>query len=95
MKPKSEAEIKQQLESCVREMNALLMELDPADRLRFVNEIFVRLMPDRKKTSSAADKLEAKHRKPLAGLTETQMQLVKRLSDATDELSDLDGDHRA
>ena len=53
MKPKSEAEIKQQLESCVREMNALLMELDPADRLRFVNEIFVRLMPDRKKTSSS------------------------------------------
>ena len=96
MKTRTEADVKKDLEQCVRTIKSLLVELDPAERLRFVNETFLRLMPDRKQPSSAAEKVNAGRKSAKGDLSEAQMKLIKTLSDKTDELFDFDGgDHRA
>lgn len=96
MKTRTEADIKNELEQCVRTIKSLLAELDPAERLRFVNETFLRLMPDRKQPVSAAEKVNSGRKTPNGDLSDAQMKLIKSISDKTDELFDIDGgDHRA
>ncbi|MFN8154460.1 MAG: hypothetical protein U0Y08_09240 [Bacteroidia bacterium] len=96
MKTRTESDVKHDLEQAVRTIKSLLSELDPAERLRFVNETFLRLMPDRKQVSSAAEKIKSGRKTPKGDLTDAQMKLIKTLSDKTDDLFDIDGgDHRA
>lgn len=95
MKTNPSDAVKMQLEKCIAEMKSLINELEPSDRLLFVNELFVRLMPDRKSADSAREKLLRKHKNPLQGLSKAQMNLVKKISDDTDRLFDMDGDNRA
>ncbi|MBL7924766.1 MAG: hypothetical protein JNL88_11255 [Bacteroidia bacterium] len=95
MKTGTTSAIKSELDQCVSKLKALLQQLEPADRLAFTNELMLRLMPDRKKANSASDKLSRKHKKPLAGLSNVQMQLIKKLSEDTDRLFDLGGGDRA
>lgn len=95
MKPRTEADVKRELEICIRSMKALMMELEPSERLRVTNEVFLRLMPDRQPAASAADKAAAQKKSP-APLTDSQKSLIRHLSQKTDELFDIDGgDHRA
>lgn len=95
MKLRTEADVKRELENCIRSMKALMMELEPSERLRVTNEIFLRLMPDRQPSASAADKATAQKKAPTQ-LSESQQSLIRHLSQKTDELFDIDGgDHRA
>ncbi len=96
MKTRTETDVKRELEQCVRTISALLMELDPADRLQFVNQTFLRLMPERKQATAASEKINAGRKTSKGDLSEAQMKLIKTLSDKTDELFDIDGgDNRA
>ncbi|MFN0189681.1 MAG: hypothetical protein ACKVQV_13345 [Bacteroidia bacterium] len=95
MKTNSEVQIKQDLDRCITQMKNLLQQLEPAQRLTFVNELMVRLIPSRNKATSSSDKINAKMNKQDSGLTKTQMHLIKKASDDTDRLFDFDGDHRA
>lgn len=96
MKTRTESDVKRELEQCVRSISTLLMELDPAERLRFVNETFLRLMPDRKQAQAASEKINNGRKTPNGDLSEAQLKLIKSLSDKTDELFDIDGgDNRA
>lgn len=96
MKTRTELDVKRELEQCVRAMSGLLMELDPASRLKFVNETFLRLMPERRQSTAAAEKIKEGRKTSKADLTDAQMKLIKSLSEKTDELFDIDGgDNRA
>ena len=95
MKTQSEIQVKHDLDQCIAQMKNLLKQLEPAQRLTFVNELMIQLMPSRKKTSSSSDKLNARMNTSDQGLSKTQMQLIKKVSDDTDRLFDFDGDHRA
>ena len=95
MKTNSEIQVKQELDKCIAQMKNLLQQLEPAQRLTFVNELMVRLIPSRNKSTSSSDKINARMNKQDQGLTKTQMQLIKKASDDTDRLFDFDGDHRA
>lgn len=95
MKTNSEIQVKQELDQCIAQMKNLLQQLEPAQRLTFVNELMVRLIPSRNKSTSSSDKINARMNQQDQGLTKTQMQLIKKASDDTDRLFDFDGDHRA
>lgn len=95
MKTQSEIQVKHDLDQCIAQMKNLLKQLEPAQRLTFVNELMIQLMPSRKKTSSSSDKLNARMNTSDQGLSKTQMQLIKKVSNDTDRLFDFDGDHRA
>ena len=95
MKTNSEIQVKQELDKCIAQMKNLLQQLEPAQRLTFVNELMVHLIPSRNKSTSSSDKINARMNKQNQGLTKTQMQLIKKASDDTDRLFDFDGDHRA
>lgn len=95
MKTNSEIQVKQELDQSIAQMKSLLQQLEPAQRLTFVNELMVRLIPSRNKSTSSSDKINARMNQQDQGLTKTQMQLIKKASDDTDRLFDFDGDHRA
>lgn len=95
MKTRTEAAIKKELDQCIRTMKTLMMELAPADRLKFTHEVFLRLMPDRERPADASKKAAAQ-KKARARLTDEQQALIIQLGKKTDELFDIDGgDHRA
>lgn len=95
MKTEAEVQTINDLNQCVSHLKSLLKQLEPGQRLIFINELMVRLMPSRNKSSSSNDKVNARMNKSEAGLTNVQMQLIKKVSDDTDRLFDFDGDHRA
>ncbi len=95
MKTQSEIQVKHELDQCVAQMKNLLKQLEPAQRLTFVNELMIRLMPSRNKASSSSEKLNARMNSTEQGLSKTQMQLIKKASEDIDRLFDVDGDHRA
>lgn len=95
MKTQSEIQVKHDLDQCVAQMKNLLKQLEPVERLHFVNELMMRLMPSRKKATASGEKINAKMNTAPQGLSQTQMQLIKKVSDDTDRLFDFDGDHRA
>jgi hypothetical protein len=95
MKTQSEIQVKHDLDQCVAQMKNLLKQLEPAQRLAFINELTIQLMPSRKKATSAEEKLNARLDTPDQGLSKVQMQLIKKVSDDTDRLFNFDGDHRA
>ncbi len=94
MKTEKDFDLKKQMNDCILHINTIMNQLEPSERLKFMNELILRIMPGRKKPSSAADKIEKKQQ--AAPLSQTQLKLIKNLSDATDRLFDMDGgDHRA
>lgn len=95
MKSRTETAIKKELEQCIRNMKTLMMELAPADRLKFTHEVFLRLMPDRERATAASGKAAAQKKAP-AKLSDEQQALIIQLGNKTDQLFDIDGgDHRA
>jgi len=95
MKTESEIQVIQNLNRCIVQMKVLLNQLEPAERLTFVNELMVRLMPSKKKSTAASDKVNAQVNTTSKGLTKSQMQLIRKVSDDTDRLFDFDGNNRA
>jgi len=95
MKTQSEIQVKHDLDQCVAQMKNLLKQMEPAQRLAFINELTIQLMPSRKKTSSSSEKINARINSSDQGLSYAQMQLIKKVSDDTDRLFDFDSDHRA
>lgn len=95
MKTQSEIQVKHDLDLCVAQMKNLLKQLEPAERLTFVNELMIRLMPSRKKATASSEKINARMNTSSQGLSKAQMHLIKKVSDDTDRLFDFDGDHRA
>jgi hypothetical protein len=95
MKTQSEIQVKHDLDQCVAQMKNLLKQMEPAQRLAFINELTIQLMPARKKTSSSSEKINARINSANQGLSHAQMQLIKKVSDDTDRLFDFDSDHRA
>ncbi|MBK7965508.1 MAG: hypothetical protein IPK10_09595 [Bacteroidetes bacterium] len=95
MKTQSEIQVKHDLDQCVTQMKNLLKQMEPAQRLAFINELTIQLMPSRKKASSSSEKINARMNSSVQGLSKAQMQLIKKVSDDTDRLFDFDSDHRA
>lgn len=95
MKSSSNKDLRKAMNECVLQINCIMKELDAADRLAFMNELIIRIMPDRKKAKVAGDSIEKRHRQPLQKLSGAEMKIIRKLSDDTDRLFDLDGDNRA
>jgi hypothetical protein len=83
----------QELESHVRSIKTLLNELEPSERLRYTNELFVRLLPERNSAESAQDKIISRLRSTnassqltLNALSKEQQRLINKLTSATDRL---------
>jgi hypothetical protein len=83
---------RKELNECLLRLKQLAEGMDPSDRMVFMNEVIVRLLPDRQKTMGANEKAVFNTRNPLRGLTSNQLELVRRLSDVTDRLSGLNED---
>ncbi len=83
------------MNECVKQINAVMDQLEPADRLKFLNQLIMRIMPDRKKTTSVSEKINKRQRNPLQSLSKDQCKLIEKLSQDTKNLFDFDGDHRA
>lgn len=87
------APVYQELEAHVLSIKILLNELDPSERLCYINELFVRLLPDRKNTASAQDKIISRLRSTnansqlsLVALSKEQQRLINKLTSNTDRL---------
>ena len=83
----------QELENHVRSIKSLLNELEPSERLRYMNELFVRLLPERNNVESAQEKIISRLRSTnsssqltLNALSKEQQRLINKLTSATDRL---------
>lgn len=72
------------LELRIREMRFLLDQLEPADRLNFLNQLMIRLMPSRKQPVMVNQKLE--HSKAVHALTEQQRAIIAKMTSDTEKL---------
>lgn len=95
MKTGVDLELQKSMDDCIQKVSQIMNQLDPAARLVFMNELIVRIMPERKKPKAAAEKISKQQRKPLQSLSDTQLKLINKLADDTDRLFFFDGDHRA
>jgi hypothetical protein len=87
------APVYQELASHVRSIKVLLNELEPSERLRYMNELFVSLLPERTTTESAQDKIISRLRSTnatsqltLNALSKEQQRLINKLTSNTDRL---------
>lgn len=87
MNPMNQADFRKELNECLLRLKNLAEGMSPADRMVFMNEVIVRLMPERQKTTDAQEKAILQARNPLQGLTSDQLELIRKLSDVTDRLS--------
>lgn len=92
-KSNAAAPVYQELENHVRSIKSLLNELEPSERLRYMNELFVRLLPERNNTESAQEKIISRLRSTnsssqltLNALSKEQQRLINKLTSATDRL---------
>lgn len=84
----------QELDSHLYSIKTLLNNLEPSERLRYINEIFTRLMPERNSnTASAQDKIISRLRSTNAPtssngntLTKEQQRLIEKITKITDNL---------
>lgn len=81
---------RKELNDCLLRLKQLTEGMDPSERMVFMNEVIVRLLPERRKSVHAQAKAVDNARNPLQGLTGEQTDLVRRLSDATRRLSGFD-----
>jgi len=95
MKAEKNDDLIKAMDACVVQINQIMRNLDPSARLAFMNELIVRIMPERKKPKAAGDKIEKRQRKPLQSLSPTQMKLIDKLASDTENLFNNGGDHRA
>ncbi len=87
MNPLHHPDFRKELNECLTRLKCLADGLQPADRMVFLNELIVRLMPERQKSTHAQDKATSNTRSPLQGLTNDQLELVRKLAAATEGLS--------
>lgn len=93
-KSNAAAPVYQELENHVRSIKTLLNELEPSERLRYMNELFVRLLPERNNnTESAQEKIISRLRSTnsssqltLNALSKEQQRLINKLTSTTDRL---------
>jgi|GEM_PF-1862182 hypothetical protein len=92
-KSNATAPVYTELENHVRSIKSLLNELEPSERLRYMNELFVRLLPERNNNESAQEKIISRLRSTnapsqlsLNALSKEQQRLINKLTSATDRL---------
>ncbi|MBK7887312.1 MAG: hypothetical protein IPJ86_08410 [Bacteroidetes bacterium] len=95
MKANSNDDLKKAMDACVLQINQIMQQLEPAARLTFMNQLIVRIMPERKKPKAANEKIGKQQRKPLQSLSPAQMKLIDKLASDTENLFNAGGDHRA
>jgi F0F1-type ATP synthase membrane subunit b/b' len=77
----------QSLESHVKSIRTLLNELEPAERLRYLNEMMVRLLTSKGNApKSTKENLERKFVKSSTTLSSEEKSLIEKLSKDTEEL---------
>lgn len=87
MKPLHHPDFRKELNECLLRLKNLADGLEPADRMIFTNEVIVRLMPERQKSTHAQQKARSSTRSPFQGLSDDQLDLVRKLGEATNRLS--------
>lgn len=90
MNPLNQPQFRKELNECLHRLKQLAEGMDPSDRMVLMNEVIVRLLPERQKSLHAHAKAVENTRNPMQGLTSEQLNLVRRLSDATQRLSGFD-----
>lgn len=83
----NQPDFRKELNECLVKLKNLSDGMDHPDRMVFINEVIVRLLPERPGTSPAQHKALVHTRNPLQSLTSDHLELIRRLSDATDRLS--------
>jgi len=77
----------QSLDTHVKSIRTLLHELEPAERLRYLNEMMVRLLTSKGSTpKSSKENLERKFVKSTTSLSAEEKSLIEKLSKDTEEL---------
>jgi len=77
----------QSLDTHVKSIRNLLNELEPAERLRYLNEMMVRLLTSKGQTpKSSKENLERKFVKSTTSLSTEEKILIEKLSKDTEEL---------
>ena len=77
----------QALETHIKSIRTLLNELEPAERLRYLNEMMVRLLTSKGSTpKSSKENLERKFVKSSIPLSAEEKSLIEKLSKETEEL---------
>ncbi|CAN5476967.1 hypothetical protein BH11BAC2_BH11BAC2_06000 [soil metagenome] len=80
------AEVLTQLDTHIRAIKSLLNELEPSERLRFLNEMIIRVMPSREsKPASASEKIHSRIRSN-NNLSEIEKALISKITKNTEEL---------
>ncbi len=81
------APVYRELDKHISEIRTLINQLDPSERLRFVNEMMMRLLPNRNQNNgNAQEKLHKKHVNPLNTLSEEEQALIKEMAKQTNNL---------
>lgn len=87
MNPLNQPDFRKEFNACLLRLKQLAEGMEPTDRMVFMNEVIVRLLPERQKVAHAHQKAVMNTRSPHEGLTTEQLELVRKLSEATDRLS--------
>jgi hypothetical protein len=76
-----------ELDQHIRAMRTLINQLEPSERLTFINEMMMRLLPSRNnRPTSAQDKLNSKQAGSNRDLNKEELQIINRIGKNTDDL---------
>lgn len=80
-----------ELENCLSRLKSLSADLDPYERIMFMNEVILKLLPERKQIQSAQEKLNSKKQAVIRQLSPDEERAIGQLSVATERLSNMNG----
>ena len=74
-----------ELDQHLRSIKILLNQLEPAQRLLYVNELMVRLLPSRSNIESSQERLMQSHKNPTT-LSNQERKIIEKLARSTENL---------